>query len=483
MRSLSAIHQYSIVSTNAAPVKDGDWKMNLALKFRHNQHERSPRLENLIQEYFKSDVEPFPYMGQLLLACMTDGEDRILNDLLENGNIETLTMQGPTSENGWETFAKAMPSNFAVKKLTLSRFCLSASEAGHFFGALGQMAPRAISLSSFSTKSSLLFVSCPPLQLDSLEVYVGLPTGFDDDSCSLPLKILRASKVENFSLTDTTYATVDQFRAVGKALQEKVELKSLKLEGVISKNVLPCFMPFISMKTRLEQLDMSNFNFGHDLIEVLAENKSDLRGLMLNSCSLELPEGDDGRSLFEHLSRLSKLVSLSLNGSWLDDHAMVPLLKMIEKRRIGLLHVHLNQNPIGSGTVNALLSLLNNTRLLSVEVKHDSFYFQDGRAMDELVEAAKRNTALRVVGLPGPESAWLHRVTPYLERNKMAAVAGGEQPGIGVIQDDVSGHVHSNLRPAPTERDSFLDTRHAATNYGTFRGSNSAAEVMPSDRQ
>lgn len=480
MRTVS--HTNQTVSTTATPVKDGDWKINLALKFRRNQLYRSPRLENLIGEYIKSPVDkPYPYLGHLIRACMEGEEDRILHDILENENknMETLTMQGPVGDKGWEIFAKEMPDNLAIKKLVLRDFCFTASEGQHFFDVLGRLhALREVTLTQLSTKSNFfMFVKSPPLELDTLVVAAGFPASLDDDDCLPALKILEACKLRSFSFVDSGGTTADQHRAFGRALAEQVELKSLRLECVVPKDVLYCYRPLLSKNSPLTVLDLSGFKFATSLLEVLAHSKPDLKSLRLTNCHLQPPEGSDCRSQFDHLSSMLKLETLDLSRCMLDDETIVPLLSMIERGMIGLLqHLHLNHNPIGSETIKALVSLFRENRtLVSVKVEHDSFVYEPtmNELLEELVLAVKHNTSLRELTLPGRRSGGVlgEQVEGFLNRNRsafQAAVAGGVQLGIGVIRHGMSRDVHSEGRALPTEHDPLLDTGSAAANYGSF---------------
>jgi hypothetical protein len=462
-------------------MEDGNWKLNLLLKSRRNHSEWSPRLSVALDKYINSNVssqKPYEFLGHLVRACMDGGEDRILSEILKHENVESLEMQGPVGDNGWETFAKAMPNNLAIKKLSLRDFCFSPSEAEHFFRALGQMhALREMTLEQVSAKStffsSFSSVRCPPLELETLHAFAGFPASLDDDDCSLPLAILVACKLRSLSFEENGGSTVDQHKAWCKAIEGQVELESLQLKSAVSKDVLSCYMPFLSKHTPLMALDLSGFRLGPALLEVLVHNKPELKSLMLTCCEFQRAEGADCRSQFEHLSGLLKLETLDLSQSWLDDKTMVPLLSMIKKGMIGLLqHLHLNNNPVGAETIKALASLLaENRTLISVEMEHGAFF--QNKEMPMLVEAIKHNTCLREITLPGPEygGVWRDQVEPYLERNRQAfqaAVAGSVEPVVDVIRDDMPRDVHSNVRDLPTERDRLLNTEPAAVNYGSF---------------
>jgi Leucine-rich repeat (LRR) protein len=482
--------QYSLVPNDDARIEHEDPKQRFGHSLAITRHDRSDDFNAAIDHFYTMDIAEIEEsdLRPLVHGCMVHGATAALREILplyEGVDDKTLRIEGPMDERGWKTLVEAVEKDpLLVEALALWNLQLDCSKGELLFKALAHMPElHRLHLGRVGAESIPLFsefsrLECPPLKVQTMMVSAG---STDIDVFPLLLKVLGSCKLLNLSLVDEGGATMAQHEMLGKALQEQVELQSLRLGCHAPKNFMACYMPFLEMETPLKELDLNHCDVGthlaNKLLEVLPRSKPCLWSLALTSCNLRRCEGTDGRLQISHLAGLPRLVELDLSHNPLEDDTLVPLLyTFAREKKIRLQRLNLNGTLMRDETAKALGDLLvENRTLISVGFVNNGR--RDDLFLRPLVSALQHNTSLLQLEVSGfAHGGWRNAMHKHLDRNRKAfnkAVADGMEHDINLLLNGMSLRPNGmSLRP---QHSSYRDIANRIIDLAEFSDSDALA--------
>ncbi|WP_162584774.1 hypothetical protein [Variovorax sp. RA8] len=463
-RITPARHNYTPLVNNEL-TDTGAWKARLVKQLP--PHDASPfnqRIRDYLIEDDKSDL------SSLVCECMKHGNVDVLTYILANEDIKSLHIEGPISGRGWKALAKAIPDALHATELTVSKDGFDAYKCKQLFRVLKHMPElQKISLSKVTEEGGILFdqLECPDLpELVDLDVFAKSDPkagGF-----RLPLKILRACKVQRLSIEESGAISIDKHLQLAKLLPEQTLLDSLrlKIEHRDTPKQFECYMPFLcgETPTPLVHLDLSSCCIGaynlNQLLEALPQTQSALASLSLSRCGVarHKKHGETIGINLLPLAGMNSLAHLDLSDNLLPPEPTVALLAELQKTPNRLEILNLNRNLISKNTYSAMASFLRDNetlRRLSFEPSLSQANLHDEvGVLNELVGAMEQNKCLLELEFHWSWPIDEHRasVDAYLDRNR-------KQAFMDAASQTAAAFVMPRLLMGPEDQEEFLNRR------------------------
>jgi hypothetical protein len=447
---------------NNEPTDPGAWKARLVKQLL--PHDASP-FNQLIRDYLIEDRKPED-LSSLVCGCMEHDNVGVLTYILANEDLNSLYIEGPFSERGWKTLAKAMPHALHVTELTVSKEYFDVDKCKLLFKVLKHMhALEKVSLRKVTEEGGMLFdqLEWPNLpKLEELDVFA--KSASKAGGGRLPLKILTACKVRRLRIEESGAISIHKHSKLAHLLRKQTRMESLRLriDGRETPEAFACYMPFLCGKASLVELDLSgcfidvgDFN---RLIEAVSSNESALESLSLSRSLAGDPTYRETVSIdLLPLAKMKRLKHLDLSNIYLGSDNTVALLTALKEAATPLVTLNLSGNQIESQTISAIASLLGESealRRLSLEPSAFQADLGDTAAIAELVRAVERNRSLLELQFRWPRDAHEYRasVDAYLDRNR-------KQAFMDAALQTAAAFVMPRLLMGPEDQEEFLDRR------------------------
>lgn len=392
MRSVSTVSKTgSHRPSGVTPAAPGAWNNQLALEVEASRATWTHTTCVLLDDYLRGiapDGEE-EQLSNVISACMAEHAVEVLKTLLKQVHIESLCINGPMDERGWQTLIDAMPDAFPVQALTLLELHFCRSAMASLFQALDRMKPKSLALQDVGTESDIDFerLACPELKLENLDVIAAPSVNF----CPLLLQLLKSCEIQQLHIEDAGATRPDLFASLSKALEEQTKLKSLDLE-----------------RTPLAARDFNML--------LKAAPKETMRRISFRDCGLKDSEAEPID--FSPIAEMHSLWRLDLGRNSLSDEAKISLLRTLANCNTSLEELILSGSRVGVEVFSAMASLLvANGTLRRLSCGGWPW------GLKLLTDALEQNTSLLSLDMRAVPGADRLRINEFLHRNREAFMA------------------------------------------------------------